>query len=238
MSAMPPGYLICTHPRSGSTYFCQLLESTGKLGYPTEYFNRSNMLPREPDYPESLAEQAQYLIDHSATANGIHAGKVFLFTFERLVHERLLHHFEGFNLVYLDRADKLSQAISISRSLQSKAFRSDFAGDEQPAAFHFPDIKARLTRLVHADQAWLKFFTDNRLRPVRCRYEEVVADPQRAVDRIARSLRIEEPVPIDPARVSLQTQRDDRSAEWRERFVDEARRTEPELLQLCEVTSP
>jgi len=237
MRAPPPGYLICTHPRSGSTYFCQLLESTGKLGHPTEYFNRGNMLPREPDYPEDLGAQARYLIAHSATANGIRAGKVFLFTFERLVHERVLHHFEGFNLVYLDRADKLAQAISISRSLQSQAFRSDFEGDEQPAEFYFSDLKARLMRLVHTDESWHKFFADNRLRPIRCRYEEVVADPQRAVDRIARSLRIAEPVPIDPARVSLQTQRDDRSAEWRARFIDEARRSDPELLRWCEAPS-
>ena len=31
MSETPPRYLVCTHPRSGSTYLCQLLESTGKL---------------------------------------------------------------------------------------------------------------------------------------------------------------------------------------------------------------
>ena len=33
------GYAICTIGRSGSSYLCQLLESTGVLGLPREYFN-------------------------------------------------------------------------------------------------------------------------------------------------------------------------------------------------------
>ncbi|MGP8122502.1 MAG: Stf0 family sulfotransferase [Xanthobacteraceae bacterium] len=33
------GYAICTMPRSGSNFLCQLLASSGCLGRPLEYFN-------------------------------------------------------------------------------------------------------------------------------------------------------------------------------------------------------
>jgi LPS sulfotransferase NodH len=48
------GYAICATPRSGSNFLSQLLESTGRLGRPLEYFN--GPARREltwPDYPEA-----------------------------------------------------------------------------------------------------------------------------------------------------------------------------------------
>ena len=54
------GYAICTAPRSGINYLGQLLESTGVLGRPREYFNaqgRRNV--DDPTFPDDPREQIQ-----------------------------------------------------------------------------------------------------------------------------------------------------------------------------------
>src|ERR1700683_2846153 len=52
---MPPfqrAYLVCSTQRSGSTYLCQLLASTGVLGQPQEFFEAraETGLPPHPGY--------------------------------------------------------------------------------------------------------------------------------------------------------------------------------------------
>jgi LPS sulfotransferase NodH len=71
------GYAICTQPRSGSNLMCQYLSSTGRLGYPLEYFNgparRALGLPNFPDSPGS---QIDAILRIGATQNGIYAVKL------------------------------------------------------------------------------------------------------------------------------------------------------------------
>jgi LPS sulfotransferase NodH len=60
------------------------------------------------------------------------------------------------------------------------------------------------------------------VQPLAVTYEDVLADPQAVVDRIALLLRLPLPVPIDRVVVAQAMQRDDRSAEWRARFLAES----------------
>ena len=75
----PPsrGYAICGTARSGSTYFCELLSSTGRLGVPTEYFSHSAMLWRDRNYPADPRLQFEAVKSKGATPNGIYGVKIF-----------------------------------------------------------------------------------------------------------------------------------------------------------------
>lgn len=228
----PPGHLICTHPRSGSTYFCQLLSSTGKLGNPAEYFNEGYMLRRFPD-PGNLAhlpDQFRYFLAHSATDNGVRGCKLFWFDVHRLVRAKLLHRLRGYRFVVLERRDKVAQAISTSRALQTGKVRADIAVSEAHARYDYGHIRQRLERLLHAESEWRGFIGAVGGAPVHCVYEDLVGNPQEAVDRFAQTVELGEPAPIDQTRVTVRVQRDTRSSEWYLRFVAEAKTRDPELL--------
>ena len=52
------GYAICTAPRSGSNFLCQLLAGTGLLGRPLEYFNGpGRRYFDDPSYPDDPARR-------------------------------------------------------------------------------------------------------------------------------------------------------------------------------------
>ena len=228
----PPGFLVCTHPRAGSTYFCQLLESTGKLGKPLEYFNEGYMRRRFADSgnPAHLPNQLRHYMDRAATANGIRSAKLFWFDLQRLKQARLLRHFSFYRFILLERMDKVAQAISISRALRSGKLRADMALSDAEIQYDYPDIEKRLVRLIRAERQWLNFFDRNGIDPLRCSYEALVEDPQLAVDQVAKLMELDQPAPIDPEFVSVTIQRDAKSSEWYRRFVAQANEVRPGLL--------
>ncbi|WP_169053433.1 Stf0 family sulfotransferase [Alteraurantiacibacter aquimixticola] len=227
-----PGYLVCTHPRSGSSYFCQLLESTGKLGKPLEYFTHGHMRRRfaDPADPASLQAQMHHFEQVAASSNGLRAAKLFWFDMPGLAKSRLLDRFAGYRAVHLERADKLGQAISISRALRTGQIRSDMGAADSSASYEYDDIRRRLETLLTADASWKAFFKKQRMRPLHILYEDVTANPQAAVDRVARLVGLES-APIDKDGVTLRMQRDTLNSEWRERFLAEVSQRNPGLAE-------
>lgn len=232
MSKTPPRYLICTHPRSGSTYLCQLLESTGKLGRPRDYFNAGPVgsIP-DPETPQDPAEQYRHYLATAATDNGVLGAKMFWFDFARLAKAGLAQHVREHRIVILERADKLAQAISSSRALRSGKMWASAAASDEHVEYDYAHIRVRLAGVLRADAVWRQFAAENGEPALRLVYEDVVDDPQAAVDRIARHIGIAQPVPIDRDHVEVRVQRDARSAEWHARFLAEARESDPELLR-------
>ncbi len=69
--------MICATARTGSTYLCQLLGSTGLLGHPREYFNTDGSRRRyDPAYPNRSLGAARHHPDQGGHRNGIYAVKV------------------------------------------------------------------------------------------------------------------------------------------------------------------
>jgi LPS sulfotransferase NodH len=235
MSETSPGYMVCTHPRSGSTYLCQLLESTGKLGRPADYFNDRHMSARfsDPANPAHLPEQYDYYFAQSASGNGIRGTKMFWFDLARLGEGGVARRFGKYHHIILERRDKVAQAVSSSRALRSGKLYAHLPVSDDDVDYDYVHIRACLAGVLRADECWHTILTNNRITPLKLDYETVVEAPQAAVDRIARFIGLDEPVPIDPARVTLRVQRDGRSTEWYRRFIDDAQKSDPELIARC-----
>src|SRR5262245_15212814 len=120
------GYAICTQPRSGSNLLCQYLASTGRLGYPLEYFNTPGRRALGiPDYPEEPVRQIEYILHHGATPNGVYGVKLFSFQHDLIAPTvRWTEALPRLRFVYLDRKDLLGQAISWTRGIQSNQYRA------------------------------------------------------------------------------------------------------------------
>lgn len=228
-------YLICTHPRSGSNYLCELLSSTGVLGNPAEYFHEGNLQQAglTSRKAEDLRGRFETVIQDSRTQNGVIGIKLFHFDLPALQKAGLLARLGGFKFVFLRRQDKLAQAISIRKALLTGHLTSDHPSSGAPLEYDYEDIKLRILRTIRAEREWQAFFQANAITPLPCLYEKLVASPQPAVDAIAKAVGISSEAPIDKGRLRLKVQRDSLSGEWRDRFLADAARLDPDLHRYC-----
>lgn len=213
------GYAICTAPRSGSNLLCQYLTSTGILGRPLEYFNwQGRRSSEDAAYPIEPSDQCRMILTRGATENGVYGVKLFWYqhtdTSALLDWTRAL---PNLSYIYLERRDRLAQAISWARALQTSQYRSTQLRRAEPV-YDADAIRLRLYELDREYAHWASFFAQRGLAPLTFAYEDFIGDPQPAVDAVARLLGMP-PSPIAPEQINLAIQRDALSEEWRARFL-------------------
>ncbi|HXH21580.1 MAG TPA: Stf0 family sulfotransferase [Dehalococcoidia bacterium] len=219
------GYAICTAPRSGSNWLCQLLTSTGVLGRPLEYFNGpARRELDDPSFPDDPRQQLDRVFTQGATANGVYGLK--LFAQQRRQIEPtvdLLRDLPNVSFVFLRRRDVLGQAISWAKALQTLRYRSTQPQRGQ-AAYSFDAIAERLRSLDQEYADWAAYFGRHPIRPLEVYYEDMLVAPQSVVDKIAKLVGVNESAIVRPTLIDLEVQRDEATEEWRRRFFADQRR--------------
>ncbi len=256
-------YVVCSTQRSGSTYLCSLLASTGVAGNPQEFFEAmaETRLPPHPGFflaglpmtglgirddhqPAPVPEYSDLrLVDGwrahlertfqlGTTANGVFATKlmwnqlpemewyaVALPELAGLQRVELLEALFGRpSYVWVRRRDKVRQAISLWRALQTRTWRREHAtapAQTTSLGYSFEAIEHLRRRLEADDQAWGRFFREADLRPLELHYEDDVApDPGGAVAKVLAHVGGELPVGWKPETTMLR-QSDDLNDVWR-----------------------
>jgi len=218
------GYAICTSGRSGSNLLCQYLSSTGVLGNPLEYFNGSGRrLLGYPEYPDDPSQQIEWILTAGATPNGVYGLKIFPAQVELIEKSiRWTALLPGLKFVLLKRRDILGQALSAVRAMQTEQWRSSMPA-RGPAVYDGAQIYERLQFTVRDYARWDIFFARKAVAPTIIVYEDLLADPQSAVDQIADLFGLRGQARAAGERVDLKIQRDTTTEEWRARFLDEYR---------------
>jgi len=255
-------YIVCSTQRSGSTYLCQLLASTGVAGTPQEYFEaraetgspphpgyflaglprtgvgiRDDVRPSEPpEYSDLRAvdgweEHLERTFRLGTTGNGVFAAKLMwnqlpdleqhaaaLPEFAGLAGSELLDRLLGHpSYVWMRRRDKVRQAISMWRALQTRTWRLEHPGGDGGAptlSYSFRGIEHLRRRLSADDEAWGRYFLHSLIAPLELVYEDDVSpDPAGAVARVLSHIGIEAPPGWEPdARMAQQS--DELNDEW------------------------
>lgn len=213
------GYIICANPRSGSSYFDELLGSTRVLGKPLEYFNYKTRSKFDPAYPEDPKLQLEIVRTRGATPNGIYGLKLLPLHLE-IIDGRVdpFRDLPNYQLIRLRRSDLLGQAISLTRAEQTGKFGSRHAPAE-PRGYDCGHIRACLQTLFDYDALWQEIIGRLGVQPLELEYEALIQDPQKAVDQVAAFLGVKERARIRWRKVRSIVQRDETSLEWRERFL-------------------
>lgn len=218
------GYAICTSGRSGSNLLCQYLSSTGILGNPLEYFNGSGRRSLGyPEYPDEPSRQIDWILAEGATPNGIYGLKAFPAQIEQI--ERSIRWTEllpGLKFVLLKRRDILGQALSAVRALQTAQWRASMPA-RGPAIYDGAQIYERLQFAARDYGWWDIFFAHQAVAPTIIVYEDLLADPQAAVDQVANLFGLCGYARVASERIDLTLQRDATTEEWRARFIAEYR---------------
>lgn len=225
------GYMICATSRTGSTYLCELLTSTGLLGNPKEYFNRAGRRRHnDPAYPSGRRAQLDIVRTSGATSNGIYAVKVISPQIQRYkTHADPFHDLPNLALVRVRRRDVLGQAISLARARQTGQFTASHLQREAPA-YDARALRHALRSVEKQEAIWDQVIGRRGVQPLSIAYEDLLADPQAVVDWIASLVGVALPVPLDRSLVTLSVQRDEQSADWRARFLAECGDDFPHLV--------
>ena len=245
MEKVTKALLVCATPRSGSTLLCALLEGTGVAGRPREFFERLSRsgLPRQPrEYFEGVADDELLALlaptdpgvpdaadplpralQEGTTPNGVFAAKLMwthlLDLASRLGRpadaELLRERLPDPCFVYVTRGDKVAQAVSLWRAVQTRAWRAGEMTEQGHAVYHAGAIAHLARQLGEQDDAWRAWFADQGIEPLAVVYEHLAADTHTATAAVLRHLGVG-PAAIPDA--PLRRQGDDRSARWAERY--------------------
>jgi trehalose 2-sulfotransferase len=245
MGKVTKSLLVCATPRSGSTLLCALLDGTGVAGRPQEFFERlaHSGLPRQPrEYFERVEDPnllellaptdpgtpdpgdpiPQALAD-GTTDNGVFAAKLMwthlLDLAERLGRPAdaalLRERFPDPRYVHVTRRDKIAQAVSLWRAVQTRAWRAGEVTENGNAVYHAGAIGYLAGQLTEHDDAWRTWFAANRIEPLTIVYEELSADTSAVTSAVIDHLGVG---PAEIPEPPLRRQGDDRSARWVERY--------------------
>jgi trehalose 2-sulfotransferase len=191
--------------------------------------------------PERFREFEQYLrwVEHRATTpNGVLGAKIMWPYMAGLVAglstipchqgvvapaELLAQAFPRLGYVWLRRMDKVRQAVSLWRAIQTWHWREDAAqhfdgrGCEAPAAslvYSFEAIDHLRRGLIASDRAWEIYFEATGTKPLTLTYEDFVNDKHNTVTRLLRHVGVAHPAGAyyDAPRTARQS--DELSEQW------------------------
>jgi LPS sulfotransferase NodH len=212
-------FVVGVH-RSGSTLLCRMISATGALGYPDEYFKRRT----KETGTEEVVSRLRLPAENGMSANGVAAVKVFENHFREVTeHCRIEDWYPRRTFVFVQRLDKLDQAVSWARARQTRQYRSFEKGRSEALYSHRMIAKA-LTQILTIEAEWELYFSRNGINPIRIAYEAFLADPRGQLAEIAGALG--KIIPADAGSIEeagLAIQRDETNAAWKARFVAEVR---------------
>ena len=203
-------YAILTTPRSGSTYLCNLLDSTGIAGYPTEHLRLA---------AQELASNCNFdylrlldnLMQYRQTSNGVFGTKLishFLFQLRQTKYDfkQIFQPIDRF--ILLSRASKVAQAVSLVVAQKTEVWHltqnnsqgqtSDLSYKSKLANIEIDDhllaeVEQKRQFLIEQEARLNNILARNNIQPLQIVYEDIVENPQKQIDLILNFLEISPP---------------------------------------------
>jgi LPS sulfotransferase NodH len=244
-------YVVASTPRTGSTLLCRLLWDLGQVGAPKEYLNPMQMRDWEVRLgestwrrficgclrgpavgflglhrwtPDELHRYLQRIRERRTSAEGLFGIKLHRHHFDQLFgpgKASLDEVVSPRQWIFLRREDRVAQAVSWARALQSGrwAAHQKFA---LPVVYRRRQIQ-RLVGLVDAQEsAWETFFSAGKIEPLRLRYEDILEDRERSLRNVLDFLGVAGASEIALPEPDLERQSDALNQLWIERYRSES----------------
>jgi len=233
-------FLVCATARTGSNLLTDGLHATRRAGRPKQFF-----LPKfEQEYADSLGLNAEKdfaayvhgVVQKTATSNEVFGFKIMGWYLEEFLQrlrgtqafgkgastedEILREAFPRLSYVQVVRRDKVRQAISKARAIQSGLWKVQ-AGNEAVAEPEFdPELITRcLEESVQSENEWDQFFQRNALDPFRVEYEDLCRDFAGTILAVLHFLKISLPKDFSVSPPTTVRQTDSLSQQWEERYL-------------------
>jgi len=257
-------YLIYATSRSGSTLLCDVLGRTGLAGAPDEYFNmtRSDQhLPgstlRPPVWEQRKRElpfpvYVRKIVSETTTPNGVFGAKFSWHTHHHFVRrlracadyagmtdrQMLDAFFPNLQYIFLTRRDKVRQAVSAWKALQTGQWNSlsSSSPDQMPKLhFNYGLINDLVSQTIDSEASVAGYLSSIEVVPLTITYEDLALEPARQVSAVLSVLDVDVPPGFSFPQPRLSRQVDDLNERWTQRFL-RYKRNETRLARL--VASP
>jgi trehalose 2-sulfotransferase len=221
-------YIIASSYRSGSQYLCWKLWQTGLLGAPSEVLNPTSELRvfMNRFKTSSPGDYIAALLARRTSRNGVFGMKAHFHHFQAFLNEypELLDVLAPVTFVYISRDDRVAQAVSMAKALQTNAWTSRMEEGPKPVLHYDGEMIARcLDDIEQQDLAWRRWFEQHDSTPFQVTYSELTADPVGVVRSIVELLGVQNDEPDEISLPPAKKQADETNQEWIERFQREAR---------------
>jgi hypothetical protein len=215
-------FIVASSYRSGSSFLCTSLWETGVLGAPWEYVNTDhelrNLMARFK--VSNFADYLPKLLARRTSRNGVFGMKAHFHHFRSALDEypRLLEDLKPVTFVYINRRDRVAQAVSMAKARQTKSWislqRSLGSTPEYDKAF----IDDALQTAARQTQAWQNWFKRRNITPFVVDYEDVVADKASVVRSIVELMGVQDDEPETIVLPPVSKQGDETNETWISQF--------------------
>jgi LPS sulfotransferase NodH len=222
-------------PRSGSQLLCDALEQTGVAGIPGEHFWHFWDDPEMTILRHYGVADQYALLAHirraGSTPNGVFALKIgphmdYVLGCIRAAYpeaqgkrDALDRLFPNLQLIHLSRADKVRQAVSHWKAIQSRQWtlrRDDNPVRVADELYNLNAIDTLAMQAARHDAYWQETFAELNLKPHAVIYEDLQSDFDATMRRVFDFLDLAPRITASPPRVVKQA--DEISERWVERY--------------------
>jgi LPS sulfotransferase NodH len=187
-------------------------------------------------HPDTYDRYLSWALEEGTTPNGVFGAKLmwgYLGDFAELLRgidgmagrplpELLERSFPGLRYIQITRRDKVRQAVSLWKAVQTQAWRQEPGEEEQAAVeplFSFRAINYLVRLLTAHDASWDAYFLGLGYEPLKVSYEELAESTEAVVRRVLDHLAIPAPERVlETPRLSVQA--DEMSERWVRRVKD------------------
>jgi LPS sulfotransferase NodH len=224
-------YIIASSYRCGSTFLCSELWKTGLLGAPAEYLNTDQAsaviaTAREPGRMMGrlqVSRPEDYFVKLLAcrtSRNGIFGMKAHFHHFEPALtwYPSMLNVLSPVTYIYINRRDKLAQAVSMAKAMQTHAWLSFDQVTGKTLRYDRDFVEQCKLELEQQRLGWWRWFETNNVTPFVVTYEDLLADSAAVVRSVIELLGVENDQPEEVNLPLAERQADEINTEWMARF--------------------
>jgi LPS sulfotransferase NodH len=191
--------------------------------------------------PDTYDQYLQWALSEGTTPNGVFGAKLmwgYLGDFAELLRgidgnagrslgDLLARAFPGLRYVQITRRDKVRQAVSLWKAVQTQAWQREAGADGKQSTGRMPDpvfsfraINFLMRQLTAHDASWDAFFLGLGYEPLKVTYEELADSTDAVVRSVLEHLGIAAPDDLQIGAPRLSVQADEVSEEWVARVLE------------------
>ena len=234
-------------------YFERLRE-TGLPRQPRQYFEEpsvrdiaerlSSTVPGRPEQPGEFEQWFRYVLQRGTTLNGVFGAKMMWNYFDEFklrmaelpglgdlsFNERLDAVFPRLKIIFIRRRDKVAQAVSLWKAIQTQQWRTESESDTAEVdadealdvEYDYRAIEYLLNELHRWDAHWEDWFHATGREPIRVFYDEFTVSRAATIGGVLDALGVDPPEP--EGKKPLKRQADDLTKDWVVRFRADSER--------------
>jgi LPS sulfotransferase NodH len=171
----------------------------------------------------SMDEYLPKLLACRTSKNGVFGAKAHFHDFETALRKSptMLDALSPITYIFMDRRDKLAQAVSMARAMQTNSWISLAKPETGKLRYDRELISQCLGKHEMQRLGWMRWFEANDINPFVVVYEEMTANPAGVVRSILEYLDVQDDEPNDIRLPPIEKQSDDTNEEWVARFQRE-----------------